>query len=475
MTTLRKICVCVGDVGGRKKLSAFLKKVEEHILKSADSRRPELKSGEEEKLFEIVSSLEEIPCALLGEPENVLSWLREREDCMEGETSIPLMLVLPNSGEWSAEMEEVVGHPQVLLEGIFRASHLLEHEDWDEQARFETAVIRILRRTLKKGTGEQSLTKPVDWKARISSQGSRDAAFLSLFTDPATQHLLGDMKFAVRDVRARLLKKAEKDSQGKQHSFFDLRNLGDKSCDWKPFRIPSVLLLGESGTGKTLVARWIAKALYGDSFGSNADLPFYRLNMGALAKELVDSELFGHVEGAYTDAKRARKGIFFSHKGWVVFLDEIGDMLPEHQVRLLAYMDSGEVRPMGSDDPPSVAPVVIVAATNRPLEQLAQRDNDGAFRHDLICRFDHTLRLPPLRERKADIRLLVSLVLQDEDVNPRTASGEPWVGRISLKAVVYLEGLPYPGNFRELRTLLARGVRCARQEGERVLCLHHLI
>ena len=144
-------------------------------------------------------------------------------------------------------------------------------------------------------------------------------------------------------------------------------------------------------------------------------------------------------------------------------------MDPRCQVRLLTYLDEGMVRPLGWSGDPIPAPCVVVAATNKPVDRLAETD-DAAFRRDLFHRFDHVVRIPSLSERRKDMRLLISLTLQEDEVNPQRA-----VKRISLDAVYALEQRDYPGNFRELRNVLR--MACARAFRERsvCLCLRHLL
>ncbi len=494
MSGIPQILLCAScDEKTRLSLGCFLKELHGRLASPYPSRRKEMEIlSQEGGPFTIVDceDFEEdlFPSCLVGEPRAINDELNELAP-KNPHGWIPVLLVLPRQGEWSTSLEKVMGHPQVSLEGVFRGSHLMELADWEERARFEAALLRVLRGTLEAERGEKFLRKPINWKANISS---KETGFFSFFADPATRELLGDIKFALRDIRSRLNKTLPSERRGKGvHPFLKLHdNPVDftktdketnpelkKICrvgDWNPerFRIPAVLLLGESGTGKTLVAKWIAQALFYEILGEGKSLPFHRMNMGAIGKELVDSELFGNMKGAYTGADKFRPGIFLSHRGWVVFLDEIGDMLPEHQTRLLAYMDSGQVRPQGYDGELPVAPVIVVAATNKPVERLVL-EGTGAFRQDLLYRFDHVLRLPPLRERKEDLRLLISLALQDEEVNPSVDNNRREVEHITLRAIHYLEGQSYPGNFRQLRGMLAQGVRSAQKEGGSILCRYH--
>ena len=140
-------------------------------------------------------------------------------------------------------------------------------------------------------------------------------------------------------------------------------------------------------------------------------------------------------------------------------------MNPESQTRLLTYMDNAQVLPRGMAD--SVcAPCILIAATNKDVR------NDASFRKDILNRFDHVIEIPSLRERKQDLRLLISMILQDSKINP-FAGGRRKAERISLDAIKYLEGRIYPGNFRELKFCISQAVGNAFSEGCDCLCLRH--
>ena len=140
-------------------------------------------------------------------------------------------------------------------------------------------------------------------------------------------------------------------------------------------------------------------------------------------------------------------------------------MEAESQTRLLTYMDNAQVLPRGMAE--SVcAPCILIAATNKDVR------NDDSFRKDILNRFDHVIEIPSLRERKQDLRLLVSMILQDSKINP-AADGKRKAERISLDAINYLESCEYPGNFRELKFCISQAVNNAFSEGCRCLCLRH--
>jgi two-component system response regulator HydG len=205
----------------------------------------------------------------------------------------------------------------------------------------------------------------------------------------------------------------------------------------------AVLLRGESGSGKEPVAR----ALHFE--GPRADGPFVAVNCTALPHHLLESELFGHVKGAFTGATSARRGLFVEADRGTLFLDEIGDMPLELQARLLRVLEDGEVRAVGADASRTVD-VRIVAATHQDLEA---RVREGRFRADLFYRLNVvTLRLPPLRERREDIPLLVEhFIARSRARNPRSR-----LRALAPDVVAALAAMPWPGNVRELENLVER-------------------
>jgi transcriptional regulator with PAS, ATPase and Fis domain len=200
-----------------------------------------------------------------------------------------------------------------------------------------------------------------------------------------------------------------------------------------------VLLTGETGTGKELVARAI------HSGGRRATKAFVAVNCAALPRELVESELFGHRRGAFSGADRDFPGLFAGAHGGTLFLDEIGDLPLEAQAKLLRALQDGEIRPVGGLESRRVD-VRIIAATNRGLSEL----RGGRLRPDLFFRLSVLLiELPPLRERHDDIPHLVAHFL----VQLR-ARGVASVEGIDADALELVAGYPFPGNVRELENLL---------------------
>jgi two-component system, NtrC family, response regulator AtoC len=208
----------------------------------------------------------------------------------------------------------------------------------------------------------------------------------------------------------------------------------------KETRTP-VLITGESGTGKELVARAIHFR------GALARMPFVAVDCGTLVPTLMESELFGHEKGAFTGALKSKTGLFQSANQGTIFLDEIGELPPEMQAKLLRVLQEKEVRPVGSNDKVPVD-VRVIAATNRDLEASYRA---GTFRKDLYFRLNVvTVHLPALRERRSDIPQLVHCFLD------RYASGENL--QVSAAAMKSFLQYDWPGNVRELENCMARAV-----------------
>lgn len=206
-------------------------------------------------------------------------------------------------------------------------------------------------------------------------------------------------------------------------------------------RSPStVLILGESGTGKELVARAIFNA------STRKDDPFVPVNCGALPETLLESELFGYKAGAFTDAKKDRSGRFATAEGGTLFLDEIGDIPASLQIKLLRVLQERVYEPLGSDQPVK-ADVRIITATNRDLQSLVA---EGKFREDLFYRLNVIkIQLPPLRERKEDIPLLI-----DHFIKTQNYQQNKEILGISSTATNILMRHNYPGNIRELENII---------------------
>jgi two-component system response regulator AtoC len=206
----------------------------------------------------------------------------------------------------------------------------------------------------------------------------------------------------------------------------------------------TVLVRGESGTGKEVVARAV------HALSPRAAGPFVAVNCGAIPAGLIESELFGHKKGAFTDAVRDRAGLVEQAGAGTLFLDEVAELPPASQVKLLRVLQDGHVRPLGGDAD-AVVDVRVVAATSRPLEAEVTA---GRFREDLLFRLDVlTLRLAPLRERAGDVARLAAHFL----AAARARIGPAVTARaVSPEAMAALEAYAWPGNVRELENTIER-------------------
>ncbi len=211
----------------------------------------------------------------------------------------------------------------------------------------------------------------------------------------------------------------------------------------------TVLITGESGTGKELVARAIHE------LSPRAAMPFVPVNCGAIPAGLIESELFGHAKGAFTDARTAKRGLFAEADGGTLLLDEAGDLPAPAQIKLLRFLQEGEIRPVGENRSERVD-VRVLAATHRDLGRLVER---GEFREDLYYRLNVViLRMPPLRERREDILPLAHNFLArfNKELNRETP-----VSGFTEETEAILTGYRWPGNVRELENAIERAVLLA--------------
>ena len=219
----------------------------------------------------------------------------------------------------------------------------------------------------------------------------------------------------------------------------------------------SVLVLGETGTGKELVARRVHE------LSARSERPFVPVNCGALPEHLVESEFFGHRKGAFTGADRSRTGLFEVAHGGTLFLDELGELDKPMQVKLLRFLESGEIRRVGENEPIHVD-VRIVCATNGDLAEMVA---DGGFREDLYFRVNtFEIPLPPLRDRKPDLPLLAAALLTRARKRPVDDDEE-----LSAEVLAGLADHDWPGNVRELANAIEHAVIMA---GDRPVSVEHL-
>jgi two-component system response regulator AtoC len=210
-----------------------------------------------------------------------------------------------------------------------------------------------------------------------------------------------------------------------------------------------VMILGESGAGKEVVARTI------HALSARRDQPFVGQSCLAIPEALIESELFGHEPGAFTDAREGRPGLFEQAEGGTIFLDEIGDIPLSFQKRLLRVLQEREVRRLGSMQAIAVN-VRVITATNAPIEQLVKA---GDFRSDLLYRLNtFEIRVPPLRQRIEDIPLLVDAFLRKHGARYGIVPEQP-----GPEVIEALKDYPWPGNVRELENFVVRWISLGRE------------
>ncbi len=264
---------------------------------------------------------------------------------------------------------------------------------------------------------------------------------------------INELKLVLRNVTDKLsLRRKEEDGElslivGKSKA---IENLKEQIRKVAPYDV-SVLILGESGSGKELVAR----ALH--NLSPRKDKPFVAINCAALPAELLESELFGYKKGAFTGALSNKEGLIEKADGGTLFLDEIGDMPLPLQAKLLRFLETKTFIPLGSTEEKRVD-VRVIAATNKDLKREIEKGN---FREDLYYRIATiAIKVPPLRERREDIPLLVEYFA---DLFEKKYGKE--IKRISPKFINYLQSLPLEGNVRELRNMVEREVILMGDDG----------
>jgi two-component system response regulator HydG len=270
-----------------------------------------------------------------------------------------------------------------------------------------------------------------------------DIEKLALDVDRAFQHQT--LKTEVKRLRAAVGQAGWGDAiLGKSPAVTGLRSMLERVSKTEA----TVLITGETGTGKEVAARALHQQ------GRRHSGPFVAVNCSALPEALLESELFGHAKGAFTDARARRAGVFITADKGTLFLDEIGEIPMAVQAKLLRALEERRVRPVGGDgEVPFDAR--LIAATNRDLEQAVQ---EGTFREDLYYRLNVVhLHLPPLRSRGGDVLLLAQHFLAQ-----LAAQSRPEITGISESAAERLLTYPWPGNIRELRNAIERGVALTR-------------
>jgi PAS domain S-box-containing protein len=270
--------------------------------------------------------------------------------------------------------------------------------------------------------------------------------------DEQTVLLIGDETSAQADAGREPLEPSDDERDGIVSSCASMRAVS-KLIDKVAHADATVLVTGESGTGKELVARAVHRR------SSRVNAPFVVVNCGAIPENLIESELFGHVRGAFTGAVADRPGLFRRAHGGTIFLDEIGELPPQLQVRLLRVLQDRMVMPVGGNTPVAVD-VRVITATNRVLEDMVKA---GQFREDLYYRLAViAIHLPPLREREGDLERLI-----EHFVRTAAERHAKSVTKVSGRAMQLLLRYRYPGNVRELENVIEHATTLADGEAIR--------
>lgn len=295
----------------------------------------------------------------------------------------------------------------------------------------------------------------------VSDQGSTNGTFVNrvrvrdAFLKPGCTITLGktDLRFHILDERLEITpsnREAFGDIVGKSVAIRETFGVLEKIA---PTNV-TVVIEGETGTGKEVVAKTV------HHFSQRKTAPFIVFDCGAVPENLIESELFGHEKGSFTGAIMTRQGLFELAQGGTIFLDELGELSLELQPKLLRVLEQREIRRVGSNKPIKVD-VRVVAATNRNLEEEVKA---GRFREDLFYRLSVVrIQLPPLRERREDLALLVKHFLRNSAFN-KSSEGEMKIKGITRDALDSLLSYHWPGNVRELLNVIERACSFAEEE-----------
>ncbi len=313
--------------------------------------------------------------------------------------------------------------------------------------------IDILDQIVKKGIQTQVVMLTADDTAETAVKAMKLGA-VDYLTKPFN---VDEVKIVVRNIIEKEQLTREVDYLRKVHSeFFEkdmigasdvIRNLRSEIEKMARARVSSLLITGESGTGKELLARYFHRCMHDGS--TSRQEPFIAVNCAALPEHLLESELFGYEKGAFTDAKTDKKGVFELASGGLILLDEIGEMQPTLQSKLLRILEERTVRHIGGGEDIPVD-VTVIATTNKNLAEAVQR---GEFRTDLFYRLGNFyVHVPPLRERKEDIPVLAKYFLSYFS----TRYNKKGMTSFSDEAEQIIISYHWPGNIRELRNLVER-------------------
>lgn len=378
--------------------------------------------------------------------------------------------------------------------GVFRKDRL--EIEYEEKGKLEKLLKDLIREgeynVVSQSDGKYIQHIPykeiTNWKFHIDIKNPvevyQKSKYISIFLDPTMRQFSRKLRRIINDFKDTFdkylnnkdskLEEKECRKSTKQKNLKelekDLNQCKEKlSKDMGTIKLPSLLIEGETGTGKSLIAEMIAYEVFGEDYIQD----FYRkYSINNVSKELIETSLFGHEKGAYTGGETERLGYLIESRFGILFLDEIAEVPPDVQAKLLVYMDDYMVKPMGYSGLGIFAPVMLIAATNKNLKHEIELGN---FRMDLYHRFKYKIEIPPLRERKEDIRFLINFVLLNPLVNPFSKENGYAINKISLEAIEILENYHYPGNFRELEGILKQAVNLAMTDGLDIILPKHLL
>lgn len=378
--------------------------------------------------------------------------------------------------------------------GIFRKDRLeIEYEEKGKLEKLLKDIIRemnykVISQKDKRYIQQIPYKEITNWKFQIDSKNPvvvyQDSKYVSIFLDTSMREFSKRLRKIINDFKSCFQKYLMDDASenkeencrksSKNKTLKDLEKEMNKCYnkllnEMGTIRFPSLLMEGETGTGKSLIADIIANEVFGSEYVDD----FYRkYSINNVPKELIGSSLFGHEKGAYTQAESERIGHILESRFGILFLDEIAEIPPDVQAKLLVYMDDYMVRPIGYSGPGIFCPVMIISATNKDLKQGIEK---GEFRIDLYHRFKYKIKIPALRERKEDIRFLINFVLLNPNINPFEKNNGYLIKKISFEAIQKLENYHYPGNFRELEGILKQAVNLALTDGLDIILDKHII